>query len=68
MLKGRHFDRSVILRCVRRYLAHNLSLRDLEEIMAERGLSVDHSAEVLLSTAVETCCGTATLARHELRP
>jgi len=24
-------------------LAHNLSLRDLEEIMAERGIRVDHS-------------------------
>lgn len=43
MFKGRHFDRSVILQCVRWYLAYNLSLRDLEEMMAERGLSVDHS-------------------------
>lgn len=43
MFKGRHFERSVILLCVRWYLAYNLSLRDLEEMMAERGLSVDHS-------------------------
>jgi transposase-like protein len=43
MFKGRHFDRSVILLCVRWYLAYNLSLRDLEEMMAERGLSVGHS-------------------------
>ena len=43
MFRGRHFDRSVILLCVRWYLAYNLSLRDLEEMMAERGLSVDHS-------------------------
>jgi hypothetical protein len=43
MFKGRHFDRSVILLCVRWYLACNLSLRDLEEMMAERGLNVDHS-------------------------
>lgn len=43
MFKGRHFDRSVILLCVRWYLAYNLSLRDLEEMMAERGHSVDHS-------------------------
>ena len=41
----RHFERSVILLCVRWYLAYNLSLRDLEEMMAERGLSVDHSTE-----------------------
>lgn len=43
MFNGRHFDRSVILLCVRLYLAYNLSLRDLEEMMAERGIHVDHS-------------------------
>src|SRR6185436_6082375 len=43
VFKGRHFDRSVILLCVRWYLAYNLSLRNLEEMMAERCLSIDHS-------------------------
>jgi putative transposase len=43
VFKGRHFDRSVILLCVRWYLAYNLSLRNLEEMMAERGISVDHA-------------------------
>ena len=43
MFKGRHFDRSVILLCVRWYLAYNFSLRNLEEMMAERGISVDHA-------------------------
>ncbi len=43
MFKGRHFDRSVILLCVGWYLAYNLSLRNLEEMMAERGISVDHA-------------------------
>lgn len=43
MFKGRHFDRSVILLCVRWYLAYGLSLRDLREMMAERGISIDHS-------------------------
>lgn len=42
-VSGRHFNRSVILLCVRWYLAYNLSLRDLEEMMAERGIHVDHS-------------------------
>jgi transposase-like protein len=42
VFKGRHFDRSVILLCVRWYLAYNLSLRNLEE-MAERAISVDHA-------------------------
>ncbi|MER8874490.1 IS6 family transposase [Mesorhizobium sp. M0814] len=43
MFKGRHFEPSVILLCVRWYLAYNLSLRELEEMMAERGLKVDPS-------------------------
>jgi transposase-like protein len=33
----------VILLCVRWYLAYSLSLRDLEEMLAERGICVDHS-------------------------
>lgn len=43
MFNGRQFDQSVILLCARWYLAYKLSLHDLEEMMAERGLSVDHS-------------------------
>ncbi|MDZ5453392.1 IS6 family transposase [Labrys sp. ZIDIC5] len=43
MFSGRRFDRSVILLCVRWYLAYSLSLRDLEEMMVERGIRVDHS-------------------------
>ena len=29
--------------CVRWYLRYSLSYRDLEEVMGERGLNVDHS-------------------------
>jgi putative transposase len=43
MFKGRHFDRSVILLCVRWYLADGLSLRNLEEMIAKRGVAVDHT-------------------------
>jgi transposase-like protein len=43
VFKGRQFDRSVILLCVRWYLAYNLSLRNLEEMMAEWGITVDHA-------------------------
>ena len=43
MFKGRHFDRSAILLCIRRYLAYNLSRRNLEEMMAERGIAVNHA-------------------------
>ncbi|MBB3262241.1 transposase-like protein [Paraburkholderia bannensis] len=34
----------VILLCVRWYVAYSLSLRNLEEMMAERGIEVDHSS------------------------
>src|SRR5271170_2329613 len=40
---GRHFDRDVIILCVRWYLRFKLSLRDLVEMMAERGLSLAHT-------------------------
>lgn len=40
---GRHFDKVVILTCVRWYLRFTLSYRDLEEMMEERGVDVDHS-------------------------
>lgn len=43
MFRGRHFEQSVILLCLRWYLTYGLSLRDVKEIMAERGISVDHS-------------------------
>jgi transposase-like protein len=43
LFAGRHFDREVILLCVRRYLRFKLSLRDLVEMMAERGLSLAHT-------------------------
>ena len=42
LFKGRHFEPAIIILCVRRYLRYALSLRNLEEIMAERNLQVDH--------------------------
>ncbi len=41
--KWRHFEAEIILLCVRWYLRYALSYRDLEEMMLERGLHVDHS-------------------------
>ncbi len=38
MFKGRQFDQSVILLCVRWYLAYNLSLRDLKEMYLYRAI------------------------------
>jgi transposase-like protein len=39
----RHFDREAIILCVRRYLRYKLSLPDLVEMMAERGLQLAHT-------------------------
>jgi len=44
VLKRLHFPLDVILLCVRWYVAYSLSLRNLEEMMAERGIEVDRSS------------------------
>ncbi|HYX35600.1 MAG TPA: IS6 family transposase, partial [Oligoflexus sp.] len=41
--KGRHFQKSIVLTSIRWYLSYKLSTRDLEEMMSERGVQVDHS-------------------------
>jgi hypothetical protein len=41
--KGSHFERDVILWGVRWYVAYPMSYRQLEEMMEERGVEVDHS-------------------------
>ncbi len=41
--KWRPFEGQIILLCVRWYLRYGLSYRDLEEMMVERGLEVDHT-------------------------
>jgi transposase-like protein len=43
LFAGRHFDREVIILCVRWYLRYKLSLRDLVEMMSERGLHLSHT-------------------------
>jgi transposase-like protein len=40
--RGRHFKEVIIILCVRWYLRYSLSYRDLEEMIPERGLAVDH--------------------------
>ncbi|HET9641841.1 MAG TPA: IS6 family transposase [Burkholderiaceae bacterium] len=44
VLKRLHYPLDVMLLCVRWYVAYPLSLRNLEEMMAERGVEVDHAA------------------------
>src|SRR6201997_5080342 len=41
--KGSHFEREIILWGVRWYVAYPISYRQLEEMMQERGVEVDHS-------------------------
>ena len=41
--KGYHIEKDIILTCVRWYPAYPLSYRNLAEMMAERGVTVDPS-------------------------
>ena len=41
--KGHRFEKNIILLCVRWYLAYPLSYRNLEEMMEERGVRIDHT-------------------------
>src|SRR5664279_290833 len=43
VIKRLRFPLDIMLLCVRWYVAHPLSLRNLEEMMQERGVFVDHS-------------------------
>jgi hypothetical protein len=49
---GFRFPREVIVLAVRWNLRYGLSYRDVEELLAERGVQVDHV------TICECCCGT----------
>ena len=41
--KGRHFEGEIVLWAVRWYCRYGVSYRDLEQMMGERGVNVDHS-------------------------
>lgn len=43
IFSGRHFPRDIILWAVRWYYRYGVSYRDLEEMMTERGVPVDHT-------------------------
>jgi putative transposase len=43
VFKRLHYPFEVMLMCVRWYVAYGLSARNLEEMMAERGIEIDHS-------------------------
>ena len=41
--RGVHYPKAVILHAVFFYVRYAVSYRDLEEVMAERGVTVDHA-------------------------
>jgi IS6 family transposase len=41
--KGRHFQGEIILWAVRWYCKYGISYRELEEMLEERGIEVDHT-------------------------
>ncbi|KAF1366501.1 IS6 family transposase [Yokenella regensburgei] len=43
LFKGRHFQRDIILWAVRWYCKYGISYRELQEMLAERGVNVEHS-------------------------
>ena len=43
LFRKRQFEPIIIVTCVRWYFRFSLSLRDMKELMAERGLAVDHT-------------------------
>ena len=52
LFRGRHLEDAIILRCVRSYLRYSLRYRDLEEMMAERGLSFGRRHDLTLGPAL----------------
>ena len=43
LFRGRHFDREIVVLCVRWYLSYKLSYRDLVAMMGERGIELAHT-------------------------
>ena len=43
LFKYRHFEYEIIIWAVRWYCKYGISYRDLEEMLAERGITVDHT-------------------------
>ena len=43
LFRGRHFDHTVIVLCLRCYITSKLSYRDLVEMMAERDVDVSRT-------------------------
>ncbi|MET3414844.1 transposase-like protein [Methylobacterium sp. 1030] len=57
--RGRHFEAALIVQAVSWYLRYALSYRDIEEMLLERGMEVDHSTlnrwVLAYAPAIERC-------------
>ncbi len=60
VFKSRHFDRDIILWAVRWYCKYGISYRELQEMLAERGVNVDHTTiyRRVQRYAPDVCAGT----------
>jgi putative transposase len=65
VIKRLRFPLDIMLLCVRWYVAYALSLRNLEEMMQERGLFVDHST--IHRWVIKLVCVTKEIKIHALR-
>ena len=66
VFKRLHFPVEIIQTCVRWYVAYPLSLRQLQEMMAERGVEVDHST--IHRWAIKMLPVLASVCRRRKRP
>src|SRR5574344_2119503 len=62
--KGRHFQRDIILWAVRWYCKYGISYRELQEMLAERGVNVDHHYPYKFHQPVVASIFTGIDARH----
>lgn len=58
VFKGRYFQRDILLRAVRWYCKYGISYRERQEVLAERGVTVDHTTLYRAGTG-ETLPGSA---------
>ena len=58
---GRHFEKDIIMWGVRWYVAYPISYCQLEEMMKEQGVSVDHSTLEMCSAPSQICDRTLAL-------
>ena len=71
MFTGFRFPREVIAVAVRWYLRYGLSYRDVEELLAERGITVDHVTiyrrKILVRQAAMTTASSGLLSSGPLK-